>query len=244
MNMRTEIARKLAASTAAGALGVLLLAAPALAQGQSRENRAAPQAGGEMRGGAQGGGGGEMRGRAQGGGGGEMRGGAQVRGGGDVRGSGRTRVDAGTRSNLRAEGNVRTRGDVRVQGRDGNVRNRADVRVRDRVDTNIRTGIRSDQRTAFRDDWRGGNDRWRYRDRGASFSVGVGISDPYYAYGYDDGYGAYAAAEPYAYGGYARRGYGDGYYSYGAASGCTCATPYASWNNTGWGGYRSGFAAW
>ena len=103
---------------------------------------------------------------------------------------------------------------------------------------------RIDQRTAFRDDWRGGNDRWRYRDRGASFSVGVGISDPYYAYGYDDGYGAYAAAEPYAYGGYARRGYGDGYYSYGAASGCTCATPYASWNNTGWGGYRSGFAAW
>ena len=133
MNMRTELARKLAASTAAGALGVLLIAAPALAQGQQRENRAGAQAGGEMRGGA------------------------QVRGGGDqgeLRGSSRARVDAGARSNLRGEGNVRTRGDVNVRNRaDVNLRNRGDVRVQSRrdarirgtTDTNIRAGISTDR---------------------------------------------------------------------------------------------------
>jgi hypothetical protein len=229
-DMRTELARKLAASTAAGALGVLLIAAPALAQGQQRENRAGAQAGGEMRGG-----GSEMRG------GGEMRGGAQVRGGGgqgELRGSSRARVDAGTRSNLRAEGSVRTRGDVRVQSRRDGVRSRADLRVRDRADTSIRAGVSTDRRIASRDDWRFRGDR--FRDRTA-FSVGIGASDPYYSYGYDDGYYAYGAAEPYA-----PRGYGDGYYAYGAAPGCTCAPggAYAASWDSGWRGHRWGFSAW
>lgn len=222
--MRTDLARRLAASTAAGALGVLLVAAPAFAQGQPRENRAAPQAGSEMSGGR-----------------GEMRGGDQVRGNAEVRGqirSGRTergtRADVNTRSNLRAEGTVRNRGDVRVQ-------TRRDARIRSNVNTNVRADIRTDRRQTFSTDARWRDDRWRFRDRGPSFRVGVGISDPYYAYGYDDGYSSYAAAEPYAY-----RGYGDGYYSYGAAPGCTCAPRgayTASWDN-GWRGRGWGFSAW
>jgi hypothetical protein len=243
--MRTELARKLAASTAAGALGVLLLAAPALAQGQPRENRGAPQAGETVRGG------GEMRGSGQVRGGGEMRGSGQVRSGGTER---RTQVNADTRSNLRAnaQSNVRSRGDMNVRSRDDvRVQSRSDARVRGSANTNLRADIRTDRRQAWSGDARWRDERWRYRDRGASFRVGIGTSDPYYSYGYDDGYGAYAEgepyayAEPYAYEGYARRGYADGYYSYGAASGCTCApAPYASWNNTGWGGRRSGFSAW
>jgi hypothetical protein len=238
--MRIEIARKLAASTAAGALGVLLVAAPALAQGQPRENRAAPQAGETVRGG------GEMRGGGQVRGSGEMRGSGQVRSSGTER---RTQVDADTRSNVRAnaQGNVRSRGDMNARSRsDVRVQTRRDARVRGSTDTNLRADVRTDQRQAW-SDVRSRDERWRYRDRGASFRVGIGSSDPYD--GYDDGYGygAYAAAEPYAYEGYARRGYTDGYYSYGAASGCTCApAPYASWNNnnTDWGGRRSGFATW
>jgi hypothetical protein len=239
--MRTELARKLTASTAAGALGVLLLAAPAVAQGQPRSERGAPQAGETVRGG------GETRGSGQVRGGGEMRGSGQVRGSGEMRGSDqvrssgterRTQVNADTRSNLRAnaQSNARSRGDVRVQ-------TRRDARVRGSTDTNLRADIRTDRRQAW-----SGDTRWRderYRDRGSSVRVGIGTSDPYYAYGYDDGYGAYAAAEPYAYEGYARRGYADGYYSYGAAAGCTCApAPYASTYGTGWGGHRWGFAAW
>jgi hypothetical protein len=238
MNMRTEIARKLAASTAAGALGVLLIAAPALAQGQGRDNRGGPQAGAAAGGGGEmrGGGGAEMRG-----GGGEMRRG-QARGGGEMRGNGGARVDAGTRSNLRAEGNVRTRGDVNVRNRsDVRVQSRRDARIRGTADTNIRAGISSDRRVAYRDDWRFRGDRWRFGDRGASFSVGVGISDPYYAYGYDGGYYSYAASEPYV-----RRGFGDGYYAYGAAPGCTCApgAAYAASWDTGWRGHGWGFSAW
>ena len=109
-DMRTELARKLTASTAAGALGVLLLAAPALAQGQPRSERGAPQAGETVRGGG------------------------EIRGGGEMRRSGRTergmQVGADTRSNVRAnvEGNIRTRGDVRARG---------DVRVRSNVDSNV-----------------------------------------------------------------------------------------------------------
>ncbi|MBX9776936.1 MAG: hypothetical protein K2Y71_21365 [Xanthobacteraceae bacterium] len=229
--MTNKIARKLAASTAAGALGVLLIAAPALAQGQGRDG---PQAG------VSAGAGGEMRGGGQMRGGGEMRGG-QMRGGGEMRGNGGARVDAGSRSNLRAQGNVRIRDDVRVQGRrDGS---RADVRIRDRGDANIRAGFRSDRHVAWHGDWRGG-DRWRYRNRGTSVSIGFGFSEPYY--GYDDGYYAYGAAEPYAYRGYRNAYHGSGYYSYAATPGCTCAPggAHVGWNNPGWGGHSWGFAAW
>ncbi len=242
-DMRTELARKLTASTAAGALGVLLLAAPALAQGQPRSERSAPQAGETGRGGGEIRGGGEMRGSSQVRGGGEMRGSDQVRGSGTER---RTQVNADTRSNPRAnaQSNARSRGDMNVRSRgDVSVQTRRDARVRGSTDTNLRSDIRTDRRQAW-----SGDSRWRderYRDRGPSVRVGIGTSDPYYAYGYDDGYRAYAAAEPYAYEGYARRGYADGYYSYGAAAGCTCApAPYASTYGTGWGGHRWGFAAW
>jgi hypothetical protein len=213
--MRTEIARKMTATTAAGALGVLLLAAPAFAQGQPRgEGPGAPQAGETVRGS------------------GEIRGGGEARGGRSERGM---RVGADTRSNVRVnvEGNVRSRGDVRA---------RSDVRVRGNVNSNMRTGIRTERREARSGDMRWRDEGWRYRDRNPSVRVGIGVSDPYYAYGYDDGYYSYAAAEPYGYG---YRGYSDAYYSYGAAPGCTCApAPYASGYNAGWGGHRGGFSAW
>jgi len=226
-DMRTERARKLMATSAAGALGVLLLAAPAFAQGQARgEDRGRLQAGENIRGGS------EMRS------GGEMRGTGQVRG---TRTERDMRVDADTRSNVRtnAESRVRTRADVRT---------RSEVRVRGNVNTNVRAGIRTDRRQAWNGDVRGRDAGWRYRDRGTSVRVGIGFSDPYYAYGYDDGYyndGYYAygaAAEPYAYRGYSS----DAHYSYAASPRCTCApSPYASWNDAGWGwgGDRRGFAA-
>jgi hypothetical protein len=197
--MRTEIARKLMATTSAGALGVLLLAAPALAQGQDRgEGRGGLHAGQNVRGSDQ------------------MHSTGQVRGGQTERG---VRVRADTRANVRTnvEGNVWTRNDVRVRGN---------------ANTNVRAGIRTDRREAWSGDVRSRDARWRYRDRGTSVRVGVGLSDPYYTYGYDDGYYAYGAAEPYAYRGYSS----EAYHSYAASPGCTCApAPYASWNNTGWG---------
>jgi hypothetical protein len=110
---------------------------------------------------------------------------------------------------------------------DGRIRSDSNVRIRG--DNNVRTSFQGNR-------WRG--DNWR-RDRGTSVNIGVGFSDPNYAYGYDNGYDSYAAAEPYGY----RRPYVGAYGSYAASPGCTCArggyggyaTTYDSGSGWGWG---------
>lgn len=233
--MRRAMTRNLMATSAATLLTVLL-AVPASAQGQDRGGRGGMQAGENMRGGDARGGGGEMRGggnmraagsgEVRGGNQGEFRGSRNERGaqaGGRVRAQAATEGTIGRRDNLQRQ--TRGRSDARIRS-DSNVRVRGDNNLRVRGDSNIRTGFRGDR-------WRG--DDWRFRDRGTSVSVGLGFSDPYYAYGYDDSYYAYAAAEPYGY----RRPFVSAHESYAASPGCTCAPgaygAYATTYDSGWG---------
>jgi len=215
--MRRAMTQRLMATSAATLLGVLL-AMPASAQGQDRQDRqgrGGMQAGENMRGGGEmrGGNQGQFRGNAQG----EVRGGRAERGA-QVRGRASTEGTIGRRDNLQRQ--TRVRSDARVRA-DSNVRIRGDNNLRIRDDSNIRTSFRDDRR--FRDR--------RFLDRGTSVNIGVGFSDPYY----DDGYYAYGAAAPYGY----RRPFVGAYEGYAAAPGCTCAPgaygASAATYNWGWG---------
>lgn len=220
-----SIVRKLMATTAVGAIGMLLVAAPASAQGQVREGRGGVQANETVRGGA------------------DTRGSVNARGSVESRGSMNVRDSADTRG-ARNERGARAGSDARMRvsaDTQAGVRTRNDVRVRANVNANTRTVVRSERRQVW-------NDNVRYRDGGARVRVGVGYAEPYYSYGaYNDGYYAYGAAEPYAQ--YEpRRGYSDSYHSYAASPGCTCApAPYAAWDRGDrWhrGGIGIGFSAW